>query len=146
MSNTPREPVMVALKAFLRELLPDFNTVSRRLRSPDSIKATDCPAIMIDEVSELVQQPGQRPVSKTILSVNLWVVLKNGGDQDNEPIIALNNLLDRIDGALRPQPCSDSFTLGGLCEYCRIEGSIEKDGGEIGKIAAAIVPLKILIP
>lgn len=146
MSNTPREPIMQALKQALSDALPDFNTITRRLRAPDSFKGTDCPALMIDEVSELVQQPGQRPVYKTTLSVNLWVVLKNGMDQDNEPISALNNVLDQIDIALRPLPCQDNFTLGGLCEYCRIEGSIEKDSGDIGKIAIAAVPLKILIP
>lgn len=145
MSNTPREPIMVALKEALRAALPEFQTVTRRLRSPDSFKATDCPVLMIDEPSELVQV-GQNAASKTTIPVDLWVILKNGLDQTDEPIVALNTILDRIDVALRPPPCFENFTLGGLCEHCRIEGTIDKDGGEIGKIAIARVPLQILIP
>lgn len=146
MSNTPREPIMQALKAALQNALPEFNTVTRRLRAPDSFRDPDCPALMIDETAELVQQTGQHAPSKTTISVNLWVVLKNGMNQNDEPMAVLNDILDRVDAALRPLPMQDSFTLGGLVDHCRIEGSIEKDAGEIGKIAIAIVPLKILIP
>jgi hypothetical protein len=38
------------------------------------------------------------------------------------------------------------LTLGGLVNYCRIEGDIETDEGLLGEQAVAIIPVSILVP
>ena len=54
--------------------------------------------------------------------------------------------LDALEEALAPPPGFDRQTLGGLVHYCRIEGRVVKDPGDLDGQGLALVPIKILAP
>lgn len=135
---------MGALKQHLRDNIPEFKTVSRRMRAAPEVGKTDCPALFIDEVSETIQQGSAGP-QITTFNILLWVVIKNTNNPGDEPISGLNILLDKIDAALRPAPYQEYFTIGGV-NRCQIDGVIDKDAGELAGIGMARIPLKILVP
>ncbi|MBN8905851.1 MAG: hypothetical protein J0H19_18700 [Rhodospirillales bacterium] len=140
-----REPIMEALKAKLS--MPEFKTVSRRLRMFGDVPHAEMPALFIIEPSEAYAQTERLP-SKTTFDVELWVYICDGVDQNTVPVTVLNGLLDKIDDALSPDPPPHPRvqTLGGLVSHCWIEGQIEKTPGDLDGIGLARIPLKILIP
>ena len=58
----------------------------------------------------------------------------------------LNALFKLVDQAFAPDSPNGKFTLGGLVEHCWIEGNTDQDPGIVSQQAAAIVPVKILVP
>ena len=101
---------------------------------------------MIDELSETCNQGEESSPEKTTFNIELWVMINNGQDPNEEPISALNTLLDQIDAALAPDPYQNTLTLGGLVSHCWIDGTVDKQAGDIGGIGIARIPIKILVP
>jgi hypothetical protein len=145
MNGRPREPIMRALKEALAKI-PEFNSVTRRIRASGDFNPTDFPILMIDELSETCNQGEESSPEKTTFNIEMWVMINNGQDLNEEPISALNTLLDKIDIALAPAPYQNTCTLGGLVSHCWVDGTIDKQAGDIGGIGIARIPLKILIP
>lgn len=125
-------------------LTTGFLTTGRRLQMFTQVAAQ--PALFLredDEELEYIQTILQRQTIK----VEVWIYSKAGQDPDIAPAIALNNLLDAVQSAFNPDnPMRNVFTLGGLVEWCRIEGKVEKYPGDLDGQAAAIVPVLITVP
>lgn len=59
----------------------------------------------------------------------------------------LNTMLQSFEAALTPDDVSrNDFTLGGLVYWCRIEGRVFKDPGDIDNQALLVVPIILEIP
>lgn len=145
MNGRPRELIMRALKAALCQI-PEFNTVTRRIRASGDFNPPDFPVLMIDELSETCLQGEESSPEKTTFNIEMWVMINNGQDPNDEPISALNTLLDKIDAALAPDVYQNTLTLGGLVSHCWIDGTIDKQAGDINGIGIARIPVKILVP
>ncbi len=140
-----RETYYGAFFALLQGLAPaTFTTVTRVLKSPTDLNSADYPYLCM-KVADQPIAPGPSDLQQRhTLGAHLFVYSENP-DSNISPDIALNGLLDAIEGAMAPDG-TGRLTLGGLVNHCRIEGAVEVFSGANAQIAVAIVPVKILVP
>lgn len=119
-----------------------YVTKSRRLKHWNDVPKDAQPALFMAQGNQTAQTVRGQPTRWT-LNVDVYVYARTDGGADPGPII--NQLLDAIEAALAPNAIENTQTLGGLCEWCRIEGAIETDEGTLGDQAVAIVPISILV-
>lgn len=138
-----REQVMEAFctKVFAT---PGFKTTGRRVVSWTQV--TDQPALFVRKLGETSSRNGDAP-GRVTLHLELWIYSKAGEDPSVVPDAALNDLLDAIDTALKPDNVlTNRLTLGGLVHHCWIEGETLLDPGDMDQQAKAIVPVFITVP
>lgn len=136
-----REQIYSALFALVSNAA-GFTTKSRRLRHWDDVEPSAMPAIFQLQKGESFIQTGRGLPPKTVLRVELYVYAYQP-DNHATPSTQLNNLLDAIVAALKPDV--DGYqTLGGIVSHCWIEGEIETDEGVLGQKGAMIIPINIL--
>lgn len=121
-----------------------FLTASRRLKSWGDVSAQ--PALFLRDTEEEVEYFNIILQRQTI-KAEVWIYSQAGQNPDIAPITGLNNLLDAVQGAFAPDdPMTGRFTLGGLVEWCRIEGRIEKSPGDLDGQAIAVADVSITVP
>jgi len=127
-------------------LIQGFQTASRRLAH--AAREADMPAMYLLDVGEdHPTRESTRPYF-VLIYCELWVFSKAGEDPNAVPSTALNNIIDAIEKVLNPtgsQPgggVRQPLGLNGVL-YCRIEGEVQKDPGHDGRLAMAIIPLRI---
>lgn len=140
-----RETYYSALFSLLSTLKPSvFTTVSRKLVLPQNMNAADFDALyMVVHNQPIV--PVMGAPSKHTLEAQLFLHIANP-DSNGSADPLLNARLDAVENALKPLPGMPAQTLGGLVQHCWIEGTIEVFSGANAQFAAAIVPVKILVP
>lgn len=141
-----RETIWAAVYALFQANLPapigPFITVSRRLAHwADVDKMAQPYFCMAQGRDEYVTETGQP--TRYRMTCDLYVYCRTDGDPDPGPI--LNPLIDAVEAAIAPNPVEGKQTLGGLVEWCRIEGTIETDEGTLGAQSVAIIPLAIYL-
>jgi hypothetical protein len=135
-----REAIYVALFNLIASN-PSFVTTSRILKHWDDVPAGQQPALfMAQGQQDATTERGKPTIWK--LDAKLYVYVRTDGAQ--VPSTVLNPLLDAIEAALQGNAAENTQTLGGLVDYCRIEGTIETDEGTLGNQAVAIIPVSIL--
>ena len=156
-----RETVMNALLAQVATAT-SFKTVSRYITlipgAPTPQPATPPlqPAIYLLEDHEETARTGRGSPPVRTWFVVLWVYCKSPtgntpgiSDGVTPGLSSINPLIDAIEATLAPDNmATNEFTLGGLVQYCRIEGQTAKATGDLnpdGQCFAAI-PIKILVP
>jgi hypothetical protein len=147
--NVARETVMSALVALLESAAfaqpvngqSGFALVSRRLKLWSDVPKSQRPALFIAEHREQQSYQNEALPAKTTLSVDLFVYI-DASDRNTVPAIALNTLMDALEGALKPATGARQ-TLGGLVSHCRIDGPVLKDPGDLDGDGLLWVPLKI---
>jgi hypothetical protein len=137
-----REPVAVALFAALKGLA-SVQTADRVLRHVGEMQPSELPALFL-------VPNGQDATRKTglpkVWHLNFLVyVYTRRGDSKEAPDTKINAVLDDVEAALEPAPGVENQTLGGLCDWARIEGQIETDAGALGDAALAVVPIRIQV-
>lgn len=136
-----RETIFAALFAKITAV-PGVTTVSRRLKHWADVPRDQQPAIFMAQGRQTVKTVrGQPPVWTMSVDIYIYCQTNNVGS----PGEALNPLIDAIEAALAGNMAENTQTLGGLVEWCRIEGSIETDEGTLGDQAVAIIPISILV-
>jgi hypothetical protein len=136
-----REQVMTALFALL-ETAADFQTTGRRVRLWSDIAAQ--PALFLSNVGDEYQRRDQQPARVT-MHCEARVFVTAGADE--APGTMLNTLVDAIDAVMVPDNLlTNRMTLGGLVWHCWIEGEVEYYPGDLKGQAAAIIPIRILVP
>lgn len=121
--------------------IPGIKTKSRRLRHWTDVTQGEQPALFQTEGKQSGQNMTGLP-TKWTLAVDVYLYVKTPAPQ--VPGTVMNPLLDAIEAALAPDnPIKNTNTLGGLVEWCRIEGTIETDEGTLGDQAVAVVPILI---
>jgi hypothetical protein len=128
-------------------LLQGFQTYTRRLAAPS--EEADMPAMYLLDISEQHFPRTSSGPGWILIDCELWVFSDAGEDPDAVPAAELNTLLDAIERTIDPPgnaPLGRRQNLGlhGI-HYCRIEGEVQKDPGHNGRIAGAIVPIKIRV-
>lgn len=137
-----REPIYAALFNKVANL-QNIVTASRRLKHWNDVPPSEQPAVF-------QTQTGENAIVKTgfptrwSFGVDLYLYCHAGNDPDVTPATDLNNLLDAIETALKPD-YTGYQTLGGLVYDCRIDGKIETDEGTLGPQSLALIPIKITV-
>jgi hypothetical protein len=130
-------------------LIQGFQTKSRRLAR--AIEEVDMPALYLLDVGEThpPRVPAARP-GFVSLYLEAWVYSTAGEDPDVVQSTALNVMLDAIEAVLEPtgtQPgggLRQPLGLYGVLSTS-IDGEVEKDPGYDGRIAGAVVPIRIAV-
>ena len=150
-----REPIWVALLALLQGSLgAKIVTSGRNHVRPPQLMPEQQPALFLLQVREKRDpRPPGTPGKVTLEGI---IVLYC---QSAEPVVSetgqdvalgattLNSLFLLVDAALAPDnPMTGKQTLGGLVTHCWIEGNTDMDPGIVTQQAAAIIPVKILVP
>lgn len=139
-----REAIYSALGNLLLENLPQLNTFSRILLHWDDVSPNQQPAMFLTMVSQSAEQITGFP-TKYMLDAKLWIYTHRD-TAGVIPSVALNQILDALDAALKPAASPlNKQTLGGLVEHCWINGDIATDEGTLGNQAVATVPIRMLV-
>jgi hypothetical protein len=124
-----------------------FLTTGRRLKFARDV--TSQPALFLRGADEDLDYVETILQAQTI-DGEIVIYSKAGEDPNAVPEIALNNLMDAVQSAFAPDIRGSGgtgrFTLGGLVHWCRLEGRVIKDSGDISGQAAAIMPVRITVP
>ena len=136
-----REAIYAALYDRLKTI-PGIVTTSRKLRHWSDVGQSEQPALFQTQKTQTAIRQTGLPC-KWLLPADIYLYVQ---DQSADgPSTAINALIDAVETALAPDNIiKNTNTLGGLVEYCRIEGSIETDEGTLGDQAVAIIPIIIL--
>ncbi len=119
---------------------------SRRLRLWGDVPPTSQPAAFLVEHRETDEYQGRGQLQRRFMSTALWCYFRT----DSPAAVGgqmLNVALSAIEAALAPDDlASGALTLGGQVSWCRIEGEVFKDPGDIDNQAMMIVPIRTLWP
>lgn len=137
-----REPIYAALFDKVANI-PGIVTSSRCLRHWNDVNPAEQPALFQTQKGEDAVIKDGFP-TKWLIGADLYLYCHTGNDPDAVPSTELNNLLDAIEEALKPD-FTGYQTLGGLVFDCRIDGKIETDEGLLGPQSVAIIPIKIKV-
>jgi hypothetical protein len=140
-----REPIFAALFNKLEQLKTDGDVVtfSRRLAHWNDVPADQQPALYMAQGDQVASHQLKATPYKWDCIVRLYVYVRVGDDQAPAPIV--NSILDKIEQILMPAREGEQQTLGGLCDTCFIDGTVETYEGTLGSQEVAIVPIKILV-
>ncbi len=138
---TPREQIYAALFAKVAAAA-NFTTISRRLKHWADVPAGDQPALFMAQRKEIAQTvPGLQTVF--VMHVDLYLYANTGGDSTTSPSTILNPLLDSVLASIAFDVVTNKQTLGGLVQYCVVDGEIATDEGVLGNQGVAIIPIQM---
>lgn len=140
-----REPIFAALFAKLEQLKTDgyVVTASRRLAHWNDVPPEQQPAIYMAQGDQVANHQAKAVPYKWDCIVRIYIYVRVGDDESPAP--KLNVILDQLESILMPAREGEKQTLGGLCDTCYIDGTIETYEGTLGNQEVAIVPIKILV-
>lgn len=142
MSRATREAVYSTLFAKLQSV-PGLTTVSRRLQNVQDVQPEAFPAAYQLQGKQSTKYAGANPASNSWRAD--WLLYAYDSDPASAPSIQLNSLIDAAVAVLAPPPGFDKQSLGGLVEYCAIDGDIEVFEGVLGDRAIAVLPIVIVL-
>lgn len=148
-----REDIFTALETTISNAIGPspgdgtLKTISRIWKIFADVDKLEQPAMFLQETPELFVNEKNTPRIQT-LSVDLIIYTSRGYDDSVVPTTELNNVLDKVQDALKPSPVTFVQDLGRPeVSDVRINGSIEKypgtEGG--GNQAIAVVPIDIIL-
>jgi hypothetical protein len=149
-----REAIAVALFTRLQAALPQLKFSARRPIAWD--QCPDQPALLLVKGPETGAAAQGMP-TKWTLTYDAVIYTRRDEDPSvahdtaqNQIILAVEQALERTAAeaaALGPHYVNDGqdpyTTLGGLCSFCRIAGTVETDGGGLGAQCVTIIPIEI---
>jgi hypothetical protein len=152
MSTATRNQVMAAILNVIQGMTfsaaingtTTWNTVSNRLRLFSDVAADQQPAAFLVTHNEMDEYRGLGLLRRR-LNLGVWCYSRSdstpGGPQ-------LDTMLEAFEAAFN---IADNFstncnTLGGLVYWCRIEGKIFKDPGDLDNQTLLIMPLVVEMP
>ena len=150
-----REALTLALFNRLVAALPALKFSSRRPIGWEEVP--EQPALILVKDSEgAVSVKGQPTVWALAFSAVIYT--QNSDDPTESPETQQNALLNAVEAALErtkgetalagaafmDTPDDPRTTLGGLCSHCWINGTVESDGGSMGRQGVLIIPIEIL--
>jgi len=136
-------------KALFKKLKGCYSwvTTDRVLKHWADVPSDQQPALFMTQVNEDPQTITRQP-TKWSLKVKIYVYTytSDGGDEDGERALQINEALDAITEAMKPDNAVvEVQNLGGLVEWVKIDGTIETDEGFLGQQSVAIIPITIYL-
>lgn len=149
-----REAVFSALFAIL-ETAPGITTFSRRMLDYSAVAPGLMPILMLWEQPELTDYRPGRGLPRDYWEAYIIIVFHNpsrvtaGNPNSAVPgATIINPLVDGVRNALAPDdPTTNSLTLGGLVDWCRVEGRtiVETGDTDAQGYGGAIIPVRMQI-
>ena len=149
-----REEVFEALFELLRTA-EGFVTYSRRMADHSVIAPRLLPILILWELPEETDH-SHRGTPRDYWNALIALIFQNESRPMNgDPTTAvagatiINPLLDAVRTVLAPDdPTTNSLTLGGLVEWCRVEGMTDVETGDTHSagVGWATLPIRILVP
>lgn len=125
---------------------------ARKYVDPSQINGDMLPFMsQFEGLLESYTRPSDRLPAIRTLNVRLycWVNISSGDAQEVGSQY-LNYMMQGIEAALAPDTkgygAPDRFSLGGLVQWCRIEGNVLRFPGDTENLAMLCVPIRILWP
>lgn len=147
---TSLSPLTLSLPAtgntYAAALSTGFLTTGRRLKFWTDV--AEQPALFLRDGDEELDYPQEQGVLQLqTLKPEIWIYSNAGQNPDLAPATGLNNLLDAVQAAFAPDsPQTGRFTLGGLVFWCRLNGKVTKEPGDLDGQAIAIAEVEITVP
>jgi hypothetical protein len=142
MIRATREQVYAALFAKLQSVT-GLTTVSRRLQNVQDVQPESFPAAYQLQGQQMAKYQGATPSLLTWKAD--WLLYVHDADLSSAPSTQLNALIDAASNVLTPAPGFERQTLGGLVEYCAVDGNIQVFEGVLGDRAVAVLPITIVL-
>ena len=101
--------------------------------------------MFLREKSEDYARSSQAVPEIVTLNIDIYIYIDSAKDSSIVPATKLNNLIDALCLALKPDALTGLQTLGGLVSHCWIEGKIIKDAGDLDGDGVAIIPVRIMV-
>lgn len=126
-----------------------FLTASRRAKMWQQV--AEQPALFLRHTKNIDSYSGGSQ-QRTIIEVDVLVYSKAGVDPDVAADVQLNNLVDALREAVKPDirgfPQTLASVNGGkpLVQWVRVEGDSDFDPGDLDDQGIAVLPLRILCP
>lgn len=148
-----RESVMSAVAALIQGVTfpaivngaSTWNSFSQRLRLWGDVPADQQPAAFLVTHRE-IDEFRNLGVIRRRLELQIWCYARTD-DQLAIGQTFLDSMLMGIEASFAPDdPSNNTLTLGGQVYWCRIEGRIFKDPGDIDNQAMMIIPLVVEMP
>lgn len=153
MAAVTRQQVMEAILTLLQNATfstpvgtaTTWTTLSRKLRLWGTVAPEEQPAAFLVTHRETDEYTGLG-LSRRRLELGVWCYVRADGD-DTIGSEFLDTMLEAIENVLIPDnPSDNTLTLGRLVYWCRIEGRVLKDPGDIDGQAMMIVPIVVEMP
>lgn len=146
MSRATFEQVYSALFALAQPLVTagTLQTASRRWIPAANVQPENAPALYQVQISQKATYAENAPGIVWDIHA-LWVVVVVQNDSTQPMTPTLNPILDALCQALAPSPAQPRQALGGLVEYCAIEGDIEITEGQAVDRSVAFIPIRIVL-
>lgn len=124
-----------------------FVTTSRRLRHFNNVQTEERPALFVTQGNQ-TEVPVKGLDAKVELEAEVYIYIHET-DKAIPPSVQLNQMIDKVRKAIAPDfpEMCEYQTLGGLVEYCWIEGTVEVFEAVENMLddqGIAIVPIRIL--
>lgn len=151
MASPTREQVYSALFTLLSTtpaITALVTSFSRVFSIIDQVEPADMPRLMVWEQPEKSEFAGPAMSRKRVWNAAIVVYFQNT-DKTVAGATIINPIIDAIEAAMRwDNPSAGKLTLGGLVEYCRIEGQTIKETGDTDAElrGGAVIPVRILVP
>lgn len=136
-----REDIYAALFALISNGVDSLTTKSRTLKHWNDVQASAMPYFCLAQGPQKVAQRTGLPPAWTLGGIIYLYTSNRGATSPGE---IMNPIVDAIDAMLGIDPARGPQTLGGLCQWARIEGTIETSEGTLGSKEVAIIPVSIL--
>ena len=140
-----REQVLQAL-IDLASNTAKFKTITRKFKMWNEFPPADCPVLIIMQGDEEAQPAPRGLPTRWTLNYEFVVYHFQEQDIDTSPMTALNELLEAVEGILKPDTDNqgETCTLGGLVSHAWIQGKVEIFEGLLSGHSVAIVPVSVL--
>lgn len=152
-AGVDREATWAALFAYFKTNLTGFVTIGRKHVKPPELAIDAQPAFFLVQMRERrggMKRGLPNPLTLygfIILYVAAPALMEVPGQEEQLAATTLNGFFKQIDDLMKPDnPGTGKFTIGGLVEECSIEGEVDQDPGIFGSQAAAILPVRIVVP
>ena len=146
--NGTREPIFVAIQQIINDAYAWGMPVERKLKLWTQVPSDLRPACFMYEGGDEIYKNDNSPNAKRPITAYIFVYT-NAVEVVGS--IELNLIMDAIETALQPRG-ADLYifggrqTLGGLCYNARINGTIDRNPGDIDGDGMLIIPLTIELP
>ena len=121
-----------------------WNTVSNRLRLWSDVDASQQPAAFLVTHREMDEYRGLGLLRRR-LDLGIWCYTRSDTDPGGPQLDVLMEAFEAVFN-VADNPSTNCNTLGGLVYWCRIEGRVFKDPGDLDSQTLLQVPLVVEMP
>jgi len=141
-----RETIVTTLLNLL-DAASDVTVSSRQFKAFDEVAQGDFPYLILlqdREIFDTTMPEMGAAIGLHKMQFKVLLYALGDGTEDALPATALNNMVDSIEGALRPLGLARTQNLGlPYVNWAFINGPVEYDGSAFGNFGIAVIPIEV---